>query len=80
MIVGGGKVAAKKVEKLLLFELNLTVIAPQIEKCIRTQEKLQRKDTAASWVRKEISRALPTGLGQNIDLIGQMLLVFIFLL
>ncbi|MDE6737730.1 MAG: bifunctional precorrin-2 dehydrogenase/sirohydrochlorin ferrochelatase [Lachnospiraceae bacterium] len=152
VIVGGGKVAARKVEKLLLFEPNLTVIAPQIEECIRTQEKLLRKDTAASlhyierefrmadlaradfviaatddealnsrisdyckskqipvnvvddsekcffffpawvkegaltigvstdgkspvaasWVRKEISYALPTGLGDVVDLIGQM--------
>lgn len=48
VIVGGGKVAARKVEKLLLFEPKLTVIAPQIEECIRTQEKLLRKDTAAA--------------------------------
>ena len=152
VIVGGGKVAARKVEKLLLFEPNLTVIAPQIEECIRTQEKLLGKDTAASlhyierefrmtdlsgadfviaatndealnscisdyckskqipvnvvddkekcsfffpalvkegaltigistdgkspvaasWVRKEITRTLPSGLGQIIDLIGQI--------
>ena len=152
VIIGGGKVAARKVEKLLLFEPNLTVIAPQIEECIRTQEKLLGKDTAASlhyiqrefrmtdlsgadfviaatddealnsrisayckskqipvnvvddrekcsfffpalvkegaltigistdgkspvaasWVRKEISRTLPAGLGDVIDLIGQI--------
>lgn len=152
VIVGGGKVAARKVEKLLMFEPNLTVIAPQIEECIRTQEKLLQKDTAASlcfierefrmadlagadfviaatddealngrisdyckskqipvnvvddkekcsfffpalvkegaltigistdgkspvaasWVRKEITRTLPSGLGDTIDLIGQI--------
>lgn len=48
VIVGGGKVAARKVEKLLLFEPELTVIAPRIEECIRIQEKLLRKDTAAA--------------------------------
>ncbi|MBD5514638.1 MAG: bifunctional precorrin-2 dehydrogenase/sirohydrochlorin ferrochelatase [Lachnospiraceae bacterium] len=152
VIVGGGKVAARKVEKLLLFEPKLTVIAPQIEECIRTQEKLLQKDTAAalcfmerefrmedlaradfviaatddemlngrisdyckakqipvnvvddrekcsfffpalvkegaltigistegkspvaaSWVRKEISHTLPSGIGDVIDLIGQI--------
>ena len=152
VIVGGGKVAARKVEKLLMFEPNLTVIAPQIEECIRTQEKMLRKDmtaplhyierefriadlsgadfviaatddealngrisdyckskqipvnvvddrekcsfffpalvkegaltigistdgkspVAASWMRKEISRILPSGLGEIIDLIGQI--------
>ena len=152
VIVGGGKVAARKVEKLLMFEPNLTVIAPQIEECIRIQKKLLRKDTAAalcfierefrmadlsgadfviaatddealnsrisdyckskqilvnvvddkgkcsfffpalvkegaltigistdgkspvaaSWMRKEISRTLPSGIGDIIDLIGQI--------
>lgn len=152
VIIGGGKVAARKVEKLLLFGPNLTVIAPRIEACIRTQEKQPQKDAAASlrfierecrmedldradfviaatddealngrisdyckakqipinvvddrekcsfffpalvkegdltigistdgrcpvaasWVRKEISSTLPTGLGNVVDLIGQI--------
>lgn len=152
VIVGGGKVAARKVEKLLAFEPSLTVIAPRIEECIRMQEKLLGKDAAASllfqerefrmsdlagadfviaatddemlngrisdyckskqipvnvvddrekcsfffpalvkdgsltigistdgkspvaasWVRKEISRTLPAGIGDTVDLIGQI--------
>lgn len=152
VVVGGGKIAARKVEKLLAFEPNLTVIAPQIEECIRIQEKLLGKDAvtsllfrerefrmsdlagadfviaatddgmlngrisdyckskqipvnvvddrekcsfffpalvkdgaltigistdgkspmASSWVRKEISRTLPTGIGDAVDMIGQI--------
>lgn len=48
VIVGGGKVAARKVEKLLMFEPDLTVIAPDIEACVRMQGELPRKETAAS--------------------------------
>ena len=47
VIVGGGKVAARKVEKLLAFGPNLTVIAPQIEECIRNQEMQMREDDGA---------------------------------
>ena len=152
VIVGGGKVAARKVEKLLAFQPNLTIIAPRIEECIRAQKELAWKDTvaslllqerefrmedlsgadfviaatddevlngcisdyckskqipvnvvddrekcsfffpalvkdgsltigistdgkspvAASWVRKEISQMLPIGMGDTIDLLGQM--------
>ena len=152
LIVGGGKVAARKVEKLLSFGPHLTVIAPEIEEWFRTQEKLLQKDgtaslvlaerefemadltgadfviaatddealngrisayckaeqipvnvvddrdkcsfffpalvrerdltigistdgkspMAASWVRKEISRILPSGIGEVIDLMGQI--------
>lgn len=38
VVVGGGKVAARKVEKLLPFGPRLTVVAPKIEACIRTQK------------------------------------------
>lgn len=50
VIAGGGKVAARKVEKLLAFGPELVVIAPQIEECIRIQEKLFKKDGAASLI------------------------------
>lgn len=53
VVVGGGKVAARKVEKLLAFDPNLTVIAPRIEACIRTQEKLLQKNAAASLLFRE---------------------------
>ncbi|MDE6388290.1 MAG: bifunctional precorrin-2 dehydrogenase/sirohydrochlorin ferrochelatase [Lachnospiraceae bacterium] len=152
VIVGGGKVAARKVEKLLAFGPNLTVIAPQIEECIRNQEMQMREDdgallllierafrmedlenadfviaatddealnvrisdyckkervpvnvvddkekcsfyfpaliregdmtigistdgkspVAASWMRKEVSRIMPQGLGEVVDLMGQI--------
>ena len=48
VIVGGGKVAARKVEKLAAFGPCLTVVAPRIEACMRAQEKLFRHDAAAS--------------------------------
>lgn len=48
VIVGGGKVAARKAEKLVPFGPNLTVIAPQIEECMRRQEKGQQKDGLSS--------------------------------
>lgn len=48
VIVGGGKVAARKVEKLLMFGPDLTVIAPSIEACVRIQGELLQKDAAAS--------------------------------
>lgn len=152
VIVGGGKVAARKVEKLLAFEPHLTVIAPRIEECIRIQaeqpdreeessvtlierefrmEDLSGADfviaatddemlnehisdyckekkipvnvvddrekcsfffpalvkddsltigistdgkspAAASWVKEKIAQTLPTGLGDAIDLLGQI--------
>lgn len=50
VIAGGGKVAARKVEKLLSFAPRLTVIAPKIEECIRTQEKQMRINGTASLV------------------------------
>ena len=48
VIVGGGKVAARKVEKLLSFNPHLTVIAPKIEEWFRTQEKQLKENEAAS--------------------------------
>lgn len=152
VIVGGGKVAARKAEKLLSFAPRLTVIAPEIEEWFRMQEKQLRKNgeaslvlaerefemadligadfviaatddevlngkisayckskqipvnvvddrdkcsfffpalvregdltigistdgkspAAASWVRKEISRTLPSGIGNAVDLMGQI--------
>ena len=44
VIVGGGKVAARKLEKLLSFGPNLTVIAPKIDECIRNQERRPGED------------------------------------
>lgn len=151
VIVGGGKVAVRKVEKLLPFGPRLTVIAPEIEECIRTQGEFTHESTsrlhlaerefaatdldsadfviaatddeslngrisdycrenripvnvvddrekcsfffpalvregdltigistggksplAASWVRRKISEALPPGIGDVIDLMGQI--------
>ncbi len=48
VIVGGGKVAARKAEKLVPFGPNLTVVAPRIEECMRRQEKGQQKDGLSS--------------------------------
>ena len=48
VIVGGGKVAARKVEKLLMFGPDLTVIAPNIEVCVKKQGELLQEDAAAS--------------------------------
>lgn len=48
VIVGGGKVAARKVEKLLAFDPKLTVIAPDIEACVRIQGESLQKDAAVS--------------------------------
>lgn len=53
IIVGGGKVAARKVEKLLLFGPVLTVIAPAIEACVRLQRKLLQQDAAALLLLEE---------------------------
>lgn len=53
VIVGGGKVAARKVEKLLAFGPSLTVIAPRIDACARIREKLQQPDAAASLCLEE---------------------------
>ena len=39
VIAGGGKVAARKVEKLLAFHPVLTVIAPKIEACMWEQRR-----------------------------------------
>lgn len=48
VIVGGGRVAARKVEKLSAFGPHLTVIAPRIEECMRKQEELLRNTAAGS--------------------------------
>lgn len=48
VIVGGGRVAARKVEKLAAFGPRLTVVAPRIGACMRAQEKLFQGDAAAS--------------------------------
>lgn len=152
VIIGGGTVAARKVEKLLAFEPDLTVIAPRIEECMRMQKELPGREAissltfierefkmedlsgadfviaatddgelngrisdycrkkkipvnvvddrekcsfffpalvkdgsltvgvstdgkspvAASWVRKEIEQAIPAGLGETVDLMGQV--------
>lgn len=53
VIVGGGKVASRKVEKLLLFGPELTVVAPDIEACVRIQGELLQEDAAASLHFKE---------------------------
>lgn len=53
VVVGGGKVAARKVEKLLPFGACLTVIAPRIEEEIRVQKELLRQDAAASLLLEE---------------------------
>lgn len=53
VIVGGGHVAARKVEKLLPFGPALQVIAPQIEEDIRVQEKLLQQNAAASLLLEE---------------------------
>ncbi|MDE7246390.1 MAG: bifunctional precorrin-2 dehydrogenase/sirohydrochlorin ferrochelatase [Lachnospiraceae bacterium] len=50
VIAGGGRVAARKGEKLLAFGPHLTVIAPRIEECMRVQEKLLHKDAAVSLI------------------------------
>lgn len=65
VIVGGGKVAARKVEKLLSFGPHLIVIAPKIEEWFRMQEKLLQKDGAASLVlvEREFEMADLTGAG-----------------
>lgn len=53
VIVGGGRVAARKVEKLLMFGPDLTVVAPDIEACVRIQGELLLEDAAASLHFKE---------------------------
>lgn len=53
VIVGGGRVAARKVEKLLAFGPNLTVIAPEIEVCIREMKDRLTEDQAASLILQE---------------------------
>jgi len=53
VIVGGGKVAARKVDKLLAFGPDLTVIAPRIEACIRVGEEPRPEGAAASLFFKE---------------------------
>ena len=53
IVVGGGKVAARKVEKLLLFGPALTVVAPVIEECMWIQRELLQKDAAASLLLEE---------------------------
>lgn len=53
VIVGGGRVAARKVEKLLSFGPRLTVVAPQMEECIRNQETQAQKESGAVLMLKE---------------------------
>lgn len=53
VIVGGGHVAARKVEKLLPFGPALKVIAPWIGEDIRIQEKLLQQNAAASLLLEE---------------------------
>lgn len=48
VIVGGGTVAARKIEKLLAFGPELTVIAPDIEACVKAQGELLQEDAAGS--------------------------------
>lgn len=48
VIVGGGKVASRKVEKLLMFGPDLTVVAPNIETCVRIQGEQLQEEAAAS--------------------------------
>ena len=50
VIVGGGKVAARKAEKLLSLNTHLTVIAPEIEDWFRTQEKQLKENGAVPLV------------------------------
>lgn len=50
VIAGGGKVAARKAEKLLAFGPKLVVIAPRIEESIRIQERMLKKDGTASLI------------------------------
>ncbi len=59
VIVGGGKVAARKLEKLLPFGPGLTVIAPHTEECVRAWEKSADKDRALScrFVERELEPA-----------------------
>ena len=48
MIVGGGKVAARKVEKLLSFDPHLTVIAPENRRMVpNAGETAERKWSGA---------------------------------
>lgn len=53
VIVGGGGVAARKVEKLLAFGPKLTVIAPRIEDGIRMMGEAAVQTSAASLILKE---------------------------
>lgn len=48
VIVGGGRVAGRKVEKLAAFGPHLTVVSPCMEECMRKQEELLRNNAAAS--------------------------------
>ena len=110
MVVGGGRVAARKVEKLLPFGPVLTVIAATDEEALngRIAEYCQaaripvnvvddrekctfffpalvkegaltvgistdgKSPAAASWLRGKIAGMLPDGLGDTIDLLGQI--------
>ena len=49
VIVGGGKVAARKVEKLIPFGPVLTVVASRVEECVRRQEKGNMPSSLFSW-------------------------------
>ena len=50
VIVGGGKVAARKVEKLLAFDPKLTVIAPDIEACVRYRESRCKRTRRSPFI------------------------------
>lgn len=63
VIVGGGRVAARKVEKLMPFGPALTVIAPRIEACMRAQETRLHSHAAASLFFEE-------RVFQTADLVG----------
>ncbi len=53
VIAGGGRVAARKVEKLLAFGPNLTVIAPEIEACIREMKEQLQEEQISSIILQE---------------------------
>ena len=48
LVVGGGRVALSKIEKLLMFEAGITVVAPEIDEKLRTLgiQVLEREFTA----------------------------------
>lgn len=65
VIIGGGRVAARKVEKLLAFGPKLTVIAPEIEPCIRELEAVAEEKGAAPLMLKERMFQMPDLTGAD---------------